>query len=51
MRKKQKIHIHVPTNINAAYKTLYEQKSSYVCPELGVKKYQNVFVSHEGLCL
>ena len=51
MRKKQKIHIPIPTNIDAAYKTLYEQKSSYVCPELGVKKYRNVFVSHEGLCL
>lgn len=51
MRKKQKIHIPIPTNIDAAYKTLYEQKSSYVCPELGVKKYKNVFVSHEGLCL
>lgn len=51
MRKKQKIHIPIPTNIDDTYKTLYEQKSSYVCPELGVKRYKNVFVSHEGLCL
>jgi hypothetical protein len=51
MRKKQKIHIPIPTNIDDTYKTLYEQKSSYMCPELGVKRYKNVFVSHEGLCL
>lgn len=51
MRKKQKIHIPIPTNIEESYKHIYELKSSYVCPELGVKKYKNVFVSHEGLCL
>lgn len=51
MRKKQKIHVPIPTNIDNTYKTLYEQKSSYMCPELGVKRYKNVFVSHEGLCL
>ncbi len=51
MRKKQEIHIPIPSNIDEAYKPLYEHKSSYVCPELGVKKYKNVFVSHEGLCL
>lgn len=51
MRKKHKIHIAVPADIDDSYRTLYERKSSYVCPELGVKKYRNVFVSHEGLCL
>lgn len=51
MRKKHKIHIAIPTDIDDSYRTLYERKSSYVCPDLRVKKYRNVFVSHEGLCL
>lgn len=28
-----------------------QKKSTYKVPELGVKEYKNVFVSHEGLCL
>ena len=51
MYKQQHILVPIPTSIDASYKALYEQKSLYVCPELGVKKYRNVFVSHEGLCL
>ena len=51
MRKKQNIHIPLPVDIDDSYRTLYEKKSSYVCPVLGVQKYHNVFVSHEGLCL
>lgn len=51
MRNKQKINIPIPADIDEAYRSLYEKKSSYVCPELKVKKYRNVFVSHEGLCL
>ena len=51
MRNKQKINIPIPADIDEAYRSLYEKKSSYVCPELTVKKYRNVFVSHEGLCL
>lgn len=51
MRKKQKIQIALPTNIDSKYKQLYLKKSVYSCPELYVKEYHNVFVSHEGLCL
>lgn len=51
MRKRTTIHIPLPENIDSRYKTLYEKKSSYICPELFVKEYSNVFVSHEGLCL
>lgn len=51
MRKKQNISIPIPINIDVAYKDLYEKKSKYVYPELRVKKYRNVFVSHEGLCM
>jgi len=50
MRKYQRIHIDIPQNIDERYKKLYQSKSSYRCPELGVKVYHNVFVSHEGLC-
>ena len=51
MRKRTTIHIPLPENIDSRYKMLYEKKSSYTCPELFVKEYSNVFVSHEGLCL
>ena len=51
MYKQQHIHVPIPIGIDDSYKALYEQKSSYACPELEVKKYRNVFVSHEGLCL
>lgn len=50
MRNRTTIHIPLPENIDSQYKTLYEKKSSYTCPELFVKEYSNVFVSHEGLC-
>ncbi|MCQ2959986.1 MAG: glycosyltransferase family 61 protein [Bacteroidales bacterium] len=51
MRKKQKIQIELPIDIDSRYKNLYIKKSSYLCPKLYVKEYRNVFVSHEGLCL
>ncbi len=51
MRRKKQIHIPLPVNIDDSYRTLYEKKSTYICPELGVRRYRNVFVSHEGLCL
>lgn len=51
MRKKQDISIALPIDIAPEYEAVYESKSSYVCPELMVKEYHNVFVSHEGLCL
>ena len=51
MRQKKQIQIPLPVDIDDAYRTLYEKKSTYLCPELGVKRYRNVFVSHEGLCL
>lgn len=50
MRKFQRVHIAIPENIDDRYKKLYQKKSSYLCPDLGVKTYHNVFVSHEGLC-
>lgn len=50
MRKYQRIHIDLPQNIDERYRKLYQSKSAYRCPELGVKLYHNVFVSHEGLC-
>lgn len=40
----------LPINIDVAYKDLYVQKSVYNIPELVVKKYSSVFISHEGLC-
>ncbi|MDA3883849.1 MAG: glycosyltransferase family 61 protein [Bacteroidales bacterium] len=51
MRRFKTIHIPIPKNISERYRKLFEKKSSYKVPELGVKKYKNVFVSHEGLCL
>lgn len=50
MRKKRRVHIALPVGIDERYRDLYERKSSYTCPELFVKYYKNVFVSHEGLC-
>ena len=49
MRQKQEIHNSLPVNIDEEYRSLYERKSSYSCPNLEVRKYKNVFVSHEGL--
>ena len=50
MRKKQTIHAKWPKNLPPKYKDMYERKSVYNCPDLYVKDYSNVFVSHEGLC-
>ena len=50
MRQKQEIHNSLPKNIDEDYRSLYEHKSSYSCPVLEVRRYKNVFVSHEGLC-
>lgn len=51
MRKKTRVHIALPKGIDERYRDLYARKSSYTYPELFVKQYKNVFVSHEGLCL
>ena len=51
MRTFKTIHIPIPQNLPERYKKLFEKKSTYKVPELGVKEYSNVFVSHEGLCL
>lgn len=44
------ISISIPQNIKEQYRGLYQQRSTYPCPKLQVRKVQNVFVSHEGLC-
>ena len=43
MRQKQEIHNSLPVNVDEKYRTLYEWKSSYSCPNLEVRKYKNVF--------
>ena len=40
----------LPCNIDAKHIALYKAKSQYDCPQLQVREYTNVFVSHEGLC-
>lgn len=40
-----------PSNIETKYSNLYKKKGTYFCPNLYVKEYKNVFISHEGLCL
>lgn len=50
MRRKQKINTILPYNLEERYADLYKRKSTYECPQLEVKHYRNVFVSHEGLC-
>ena len=51
MRTFKTIHIPLPQNLPERYRRLFTKKSTYKVPELGVKEYKNVFVSHEGLCL
>ena len=51
MRTFKTIHIPIPQNLPERYQRLFMKKSTYKVPELGVKEYKNVFVSHEGLCL
>lgn len=51
MRNKEKIVISIPQGLDVKYESLYRKHSSYRCPKLFVKHYNNVFVSHEGLCL
>ena len=51
MRSRKKIELSIPQGIEKKYELLYRKHALFVCPELGVKKYKNVFVSHEGLCL
>lgn len=51
MRGRNKIELPIPKGIDEAYESLYRKHASYICPELRVKKYRHVFVSHEGLCL
>jgi hypothetical protein len=51
MRTFKTIHIPIPQNLPERYRKLFQKKSTYKVPELGVKEYKNVFVSHEGLCL
>ncbi len=51
MRTFKTIHIPIPQNLPERYRRLFMKKSTYKVPELGVKEYKNVFVSHEGLCL
>lgn len=51
MRKFTTIHIPIPQNLPERYRRLFIKKSTYKVPELQVKEYKNVFVSHEGLCL
>ena len=51
MRTFKTIHIPIPQNLPERYRRLFMKKSTYKVPELRVKEYKNVFVSHEGLCL
>ncbi len=51
MRTFKTIHIPIPQNLPERYRKLFQKKSTYKVPELQVKEYKNVFVSHEGLCL
>ena len=51
MRNKETITLFLPQGIAEKYEQLYRKHASYVCPELQVQAYNNVFVSHEGLCL
>lgn len=44
------ISITIPLNIEKRYFDLYQQRTTYPCPELQVRKHKNVFVTHEGLC-
>ena len=51
MRNKETITLPLSQGIAEKYEQLYRKHASYVCPELQVRAYNNVFVSHEGLCL
>lgn len=51
MRRKITIKVSLPLNISNKEYSLFKKKSCYSCPELFVRTYSNVFVSHEGLCL